>query len=201
MSFVKQLQFIAEKTASLLMKANEGLQKLPDDQWDSIECSCASVADSIEEISKKVHAVREAQREYEATLMSQISSSIEDLCASRKLNNATTFRRNIILFFIGPEQGAFDSQQTKSRKAQSRCRCQHIKTWNPGAAVVWAATLPPVAWVGGAMSQRTFDFLARSLNKITEHRFPAVVYESLQELKKELPLSRVHDYSDFVKRE
>lgn len=97
--FITQPNSLTEKVEKIASRFGNSNLHHTDAQYEVLFSRVLMVTGSI---SGTFRNAQTAKAEWERQYLSIIQSNNEDLIASGKLNNPTTFRRNIVLFFQGP---------------------------------------------------------------------------------------------------
>lgn len=195
--FITQLNSLTEKVEKIADKLdNSNIH-----EQDTLKDLCSRLIRVTGGILGSLRKAQAAKAEREREYLSIIQSCSEDLIASGKLNNPTTFRRNIILFFQGPSDSNFDRRQTKARKSVTRDRCERIRGLDPDGIVTLAASFPPVTWAGGAMSNEHFDLLINHVAPDGIQVWSPEILRMLRALATQEGLRQSKEFEEFLKGE
>lgn len=110
-------------------------------------------------------------------------SIIIDLISTGKLESRSTFVRNIVLIFNGPNHHVLDSKATSLKKRATQKRCEKLRKLSPDGILSWAISYEPSSWTGGIMGNDKFDCLLEDVDPKSAQPWPACVHEELQRLR------------------
>lgn len=137
-------------------------------------------------------------RDNDLKLAGQIRSAKEIKQISPSLT--TTFRKNIVLIFRGPDESALDTTRIRSRKAKTRARCEKIRAQSSSLVLMWSMSLQPSEWNStSTMTDNSFDFLLEELRIERLDQIPSKIIEDIQCLKEEEPLKNCESFQKFAR--
>jgi hypothetical protein len=176
-----------------------------EDELIALEVLGAKLDDAARAIQKKTGSFSRPREgpawEASAKLRSQAHSTIASLIDDGKLNSKIVFRRNIIMIFGGPKDSDFDSDQAKSRKSNTRTRCERIRKLSPDGVIAWAASYNPTSWAAGAVGKDIFECLIKDIEPDSIQNWPPFIHEIVQKLRTDEILQYSLEYDEFVNGE
>jgi len=195
------MEALAKQTRSLVESLRNTRIHTTKEQYDILKALGLEISKAATYLPLQVEALQSRHTESEEgrKLVAQADSAREDLIATCRLKNRTTFGRNIVLFFEGPKGSPLDSEAVKARKKLTRERCERISGLNPNAVISWAAAFTPSLWTANLMSRNTFDHIMEHIEPEDASVWPSEVRQILHALGTEEPLQRLKEYHDFLR--
>lgn len=196
------LNSLVEKTKAVLESLDNATICRSKEQYHSLGALNTRLQENVAKIAARIECLEEGRAEQtrkdSEKYLTRAATTRASIIEKNQVRSIASFKKSIALIFQGPRDSALDDGSIKSRKRQTRMRCEAIKELNPDGVISWAAGLAPHVWTPAGMKNHVFEYLIEEIEPAEAQVWPSRIREILHVFRAEEDFGRLPEYLKFL---